>query len=200
MLFSYKMTHDTGFAPNPFHDILSLATCKPQIRLKKQKGHYIAGFTSGELCNDKVGEERLVYIMRVTEKVSFDTYWKEPRFDAKKPNSINKISIVGDNIYKPKELLDYFDKDNYAQVKNPFHGDNERDDDLSGQFVLLSNDFFYLGFSALPVHHFKINIPRGRSRDGIKTSNENEVMKLWQYLSDNFPKNAVVNKPYGWLK
>ena len=27
-LFAYKMTHDTGFAPNPFWGYLTLATCK----------------------------------------------------------------------------------------------------------------------------------------------------------------------------
>nr|WP_269667332.1 hypothetical protein [Polaromonas naphthalenivorans] len=26
------MTHDSGFAPNPFHGTLTLATCKPGIR------------------------------------------------------------------------------------------------------------------------------------------------------------------------
>ena len=26
--FRYKMDHDYGFAPNPFHGFLSLATCK----------------------------------------------------------------------------------------------------------------------------------------------------------------------------
>ena len=31
-LFAYKMTHDTGFAPNPFWGWMTLATCKSQIR------------------------------------------------------------------------------------------------------------------------------------------------------------------------
>jgi hypothetical protein len=35
-LFTYKMTHDSGFAPNPFYDILTLATCKPGIRKTKK--------------------------------------------------------------------------------------------------------------------------------------------------------------------
>lgn len=37
-LFAYKMTHDTGFAPNPFWGYLTLATCKPKIREKKRRG------------------------------------------------------------------------------------------------------------------------------------------------------------------
>ena len=31
-LYSYVITRDYGFAPNPFWNICSLATCKPQIR------------------------------------------------------------------------------------------------------------------------------------------------------------------------
>jgi hypothetical protein len=51
-LFAYKMTHDTGFAPNPFHGACTLATCKPQIRLHKRVGDWIAGFTSKRLNGD----------------------------------------------------------------------------------------------------------------------------------------------------
>lgn len=52
------MTDDTGFAPNPFFGILTLATCKPGIRLTKKVGDYIAGFTSERLCKDLPGNER----------------------------------------------------------------------------------------------------------------------------------------------
>lgn len=34
VLFSYIVRWDHGFAPNPFHGICSLATCKPGIRKK----------------------------------------------------------------------------------------------------------------------------------------------------------------------
>jgi Nucleotide modification associated domain 2 len=59
-LFSYKMTNDSGFAPNPFWGRLTLATCKPEIRKAKRVGDWIAGFTSRELCRDPIGSERLV--------------------------------------------------------------------------------------------------------------------------------------------
>ena len=42
----YKMTHDTGFAPNPFHGALTLATCKPAVRLTRGRCDWVAGFTS----------------------------------------------------------------------------------------------------------------------------------------------------------
>ena len=37
-LFSYKMTSDTGFAPNPFGRRVTLATCKPMIRQSTHEG------------------------------------------------------------------------------------------------------------------------------------------------------------------
>ena len=31
-LFSYVVARDYGFAPNPFYEMCTLATCKPRIR------------------------------------------------------------------------------------------------------------------------------------------------------------------------
>ncbi len=86
MLFSYKMKDDTGFAPNPFYGVITLATCKSGMRNSKAPGDYVAGFTSSALCGDKVGQERLVYIMKVTDKMDFATYFNHPKFQCKKPS------------------------------------------------------------------------------------------------------------------
>ena len=42
-LYSYKMRHDTRFAPNPLFGVLTLATCKPSMRRNMQIGNWIAG-------------------------------------------------------------------------------------------------------------------------------------------------------------
>lgn len=46
-LYSYKMTNDSGFAPNPFWGILTPVTRKASTRRSKKVGDWIAGFTSG---------------------------------------------------------------------------------------------------------------------------------------------------------
>lgn len=69
-LFAYKLTHDTGFAPNPFWGMLTLATCKSAMRLSKEEGDWIAGFTSRTLCGDAVGAEKLLYLMKVSSKIA----------------------------------------------------------------------------------------------------------------------------------
>ena len=84
-LFAYKQTHDSGFAPNPFYGVCTLATCKPRIRLHKREGDWIAGFTSRKLNGDAIGEERLVFLMQVAEKIELGNYYTDPRFAAKIP-------------------------------------------------------------------------------------------------------------------
>ena len=80
-LFSYKMTNDNGFAPNPFHGFLTLANCKPLMIKSKKVGDWIAGFTSKKLNKDELGKEKLVYLMKVTEIETYYDYWtKSKRF------------------------------------------------------------------------------------------------------------------------
>jgi hypothetical protein len=192
ILYSYKMTHDTGFAPNPFHGIITLATCKPLIREHKQPGMYVAGFTSKKLCGDKVGQERLVYIMEITEKITFDSYYKSIRFKNKIASNESRISQMGDNIY-------FLTDNKYQQSFSYFHTDkDEMDNDLKSDQVLLSNNFFYLGVGAIPIDNFKINIPRTQTAHGVKTTDKNEIQKLWKYLESNFKKNQLTHPPHSW--
>lgn len=73
-LYSYTITHDTGFAPNPFWGWCTLATCKPQIRRTAQVGDWIAGLSP------KATGNRLVYAMQVSERQLpwLDTLTAEP--------------------------------------------------------------------------------------------------------------------------
>ena len=63
--FRHKLDHDYGFAPNPFWGIMSLATCKAQLRHNKylQIGDWIAGF--GGVGMGNLG--RLIYAMKVEQ-------------------------------------------------------------------------------------------------------------------------------------
>ena len=70
--------------PNPFHHMCTLATCKASIRLTKDIGDWVAGFTSAFLNGDPVGEERLIYLMQVTEKLGLDACSTEPHGSAAK--------------------------------------------------------------------------------------------------------------------
>ena len=171
-LFSYKMTHDTGFAPNPFGCTLTLATCKPKIRLHKDKGDWIAGFTSKGLTGDKVGSERLIYLMRVAEKLLIRDYFSGPRFQDKIPDMCAKgpQAKAGDNIYRPLRPGAVVKAD-FEQLPNANHrGKAHQKRDVSGQYVLIADEFYYFGGSALEVpDDYRPTVPEGQSGHGRKT-------------------------------
>ena len=75
-LFVYVVVHDTGFAPNPFFEYCTLATCKPGIRRSARVGDWIAGIGSVQ----RGQEGKLVFAMRVAETMCFDEYWHDSRF------------------------------------------------------------------------------------------------------------------------
>ena len=95
-LYSYVVARDFGFAPNPFHGFCTLATCKPEIRARARIGDWVIG--TGSSPRKLVG--RLVFAMRVSDALSFDDYWCDPRFRDKRPNLFgSRMQAYGDNIY-----------------------------------------------------------------------------------------------------
>ena len=47
--YSYVVARDYGFAPNPFHGVLTLANCKQQIRRVAKVGDWVIGHSSKKL-------------------------------------------------------------------------------------------------------------------------------------------------------
>ena len=80
LLYSYIMRNDEGFAPNPYYGVLTLATCKPQLRKNSNvvPGVWIAGWLGKNTERDgkKYGssEHKLIYLARITDKMSIASY------------------------------------------------------------------------------------------------------------------------------
>ena len=177
-LYCYKMTHDTGFAPNPYHDVLTLATCKPTIRRCAKEGYWISGWTS-VFVEDKNGKrmvfrdkQKLIYLAKVSEVIPIEDYWSE--YKIKRPQKMcNGIPITGkqcglsenikndnvcydcgDNIYEPscKAPLGFIQHNNSGM-----HGDAEMKHDLSGRNVLVCKEFYYFGIN----HALEIEVRNG---------------------------------------
>jgi hypothetical protein len=158
-LYSYVMTDDTGFAPNPYHGVLTLACCKPVIRRCANIGYWVMG-TVGKTIINKVrkklgwGEDylgRIIYIAEITDKVTRNKYWNCIWFQKKK-FAPNFPYCVGDNIYEPCA----------GDFKNPppcaVHTADDKDRDLGkknkarcNQSVLISDNFYYFGDSAVEI-------------------------------------------------
>ncbi len=152
-LYTYVVRHDTGFAPNPFWEYLTIATCKPQIRRVSEIGDWIAG--TGSVKN--AGRGRLVFAMRVDEKLTFDEYDRDARFRKKKPNlGGSEKERCGDNIY-------YRGGNGGWRIRQSYHRHAQMEHDLGGKYVLASGHFYYFGRDAasLPTEFCGL-FPRGQ--------------------------------------
>ena len=174
ILYGYKMTHDTGFAPNPYHGVLTLATCKPRIRKYTKEGYWISGWTSNEVYDKDYNKhsftdsnQKLIYLAKVSKVLSFKDYWEKYPLKKQPEKSIiedgkecfkscgnvlitksDDIAFCGDNIYEP----DANDTFGFKQHENPHHGEKEKERDISGEHVLVCEEFYYFGVeNAIPI-------------------------------------------------
>jgi hypothetical protein len=161
-IYSYIVSHDNGFAPNPFHDYCTLACCKPVIRRTACVGDWIIGLSPKKLGND------VVYFMRVTEKLTFSEYWRDKRFRKRRANRKTKdpVQQLGDNIYKPIDKKKYLQMPSRHSKSNGSENRKSKEHDLNGVSVLISNDFSYFGGNTkkLPKRFSDIIVGRGHKR------------------------------------
>lgn len=136
---------DFGFAPNPFHGICTLATCKPEIRKAAQIGDWVIGTGS----KSKGRERHLVYAMRVSEAMSFSEYWNDPRFIEKRPDLYSsKQRAFGDNIYhRHQESGEWSQMDSHHSLPHGVPNTANIERDTKADRVLVSDDFIYWGGS-----------------------------------------------------
>ncbi len=149
-LYAYTISRDFGFAPNPFHGFCSLATCKPRIRKSAKVGDWIMGTGGRKLRNVK---RRCIYIMKVSEKVSFQDYWDQERFTLKKPvRNGSSVMMLGDNIYHKDYSGEWKQEDSHhSNQDGSINHDNLKIDTGSTEQVLISNYFLYFGDKAISV-------------------------------------------------
>lgn len=90
-LFSYVVHHDYGTAPNPYGGYCTLALCKfgspgwPNVVELAQEGDWVAG-TSGVGPDSAKEHGKLIYAMRVDEKLTLAQYARDPRFAGRADN------------------------------------------------------------------------------------------------------------------
>lgn len=122
-LFSYVVDHDLGFAPNPEGNYCTLVHCKfggtsgrRNIVELARREDWVIG--TGGLGKDSAGHGRIIYLMRVSRKVSFTKYLADPRFrgrrDCKNFGRGNKFALVSKRYF-------YFGKNAVAVSSLPKH-------------------------------------------------------------------------------
>ncbi|MDE6284300.1 MAG: hypothetical protein K2M17_00965 [Bacilli bacterium] len=148
-IYSYVITRDYGFAPNPFYSMCTLATCKSLIRGSAQIGDWILGFGSSNTDY----KNKLIYAMQVQTKITFDEYWNGEEYQCKKPVMNGSLKqVYGDNIY-------HHDSDGIKWIQDNSHHSNKDgsinpinlETDTRHDAVLISRRYWYFGEKAITV-------------------------------------------------
>lgn len=150
-VYSYVVARDFGFAPNPFHGFCTLATCKPVIRKNAEIGDIIIGIGSG--AQDSAYSGRMIYAMIVSEILTYDEYWTDSRFQAKKPYmGGSKMQMYGDNIYHTSPqtgvIVQEFSHHSNEDGTTNYNNYNR---DVPGEKVLVAEQFWYFGNQAIEI-------------------------------------------------
>lgn len=136
-LFTYIITHDTGFAPNVDGGFLTLATCKPKIRSVIKENDMVVGFTP------KAEGNFIIFIAYADEVITWAEYIERC--------TSNYKGIYGVKIPKTKQDLGDCIWKTALEPHDPYPNfaehecGNFQDDVVNGKNVLISNRFVYLG-------------------------------------------------------
>ncbi len=146
-LYIYRMTDDTGFAPCVQNGLLTLACCKGgQIRdgkvihtgLRYRIGSgKAADYSSDDVYVLGTYGNKLLYLARVTKVITMEEYYRGPS----KGRLDDIYNVKGGKLVRNDKLRDEKVHIEEGRVKR----------DLAGTYVLMSDDYLYLGRDAVYV-------------------------------------------------
>lgn len=194
-LYIYVVDRDFGFAPNPFHGYCTLATCKPEIRRAAQVGDWVMGVGGRRLK----ATGRCIYLMKVSEILTFDTYWADPRFQVKKAvRNGSPVMMVGDNIYhRNAPTEDWIQEDSHHSNPNGTTNLKNLRRDTNSINVLISNHFYYFGGAAPFVDLSSIGYTNGIGHQK-KSLEDANVVAFLKNIEDSYrrDRNIVIADPF----
>lgn len=188
-LYSYTMDRDYGFAPNPFFNFCTLATCKPDIRKKAKIGDWVVG-TGGKNTNLP---GKLIYAMKVTEKLEFTQYWNNSTFADKKPRFDASLKYgYGDNIYRQSNTNMWLQARSHHSNKGGTCNQSNLKKDTSAPHVLISDDFGYWGNNAIDIpDRFKCFQSPGY--ENPQSLHAGKIRKRVGYFDDEHRRKGTLN-------
>lgn len=192
----YVVARDFGFAPNPFHGVCTLATCKPRIRRTAKPGDWVVGMGGRELK----ATGRCIYFMKITGTMSFEEYWGSAKFKCKKPvrNGSRKL-MIGDNIYHRNDHSgDWIQEDSHH---SKIDGSPELSNllvDTSADRVLYSTKFIYFGKNAPIVPKSILDEVGYRNLRNHRTFDSERCLALIAWMNSHPYNhwNAVLADPF----
>ncbi len=173
---SYIVRHDSGLAPNPFWGHCTLGLCTPNhMGIKLESDDWIVGFQSGTVGG------RLVYAMKVGEKLHFNSYFHDERFQDKRPATpTDWQKRCGDNMY-------FLGSDGtWEQLPVLMHNTPEQiAQDTKHPYVYIGQQFYYFGEAAPEIPLEFTDLVWGRQ--GCKCNHSQTQMEgLIQWLQSGF--------------
>ena len=193
-LYSYVVARDYGFAPNPFYEYCTLATCKPAIRGAAKVGDWVIG--TGSARNKRRGF--LVYAMKVNEVMTFEEYWQDARFLQKRPNLHGSMKqAYGDNIYhRGKESGVWIQEDSHHSLEDGTTNLVNLKTDTKSPNVLISTDFVYYGGTGPKIPEaFNDEIC---ARRGHKSNFPEEFISSFENWLRSSDEHGYLGAPLDW--
>ena len=193
-LYIYVVARDFGFAPNPFHGYCTLATCKPGIRKGAQIGDWVMGVGGRRLQ----ATGKCIYLMNVSEILTFDAYWSDNRFRVKKPvRNGSPVMMVGDNIYHQNATTgDWIQEDSHHSNPDSSTNITNLQTDTMSENVLISSHFYYFGSEAPSVDLSAINYTNVRNYCK-KSFDDSTVVAFVKNIEEKHrrDRNVVIGDP-----
>ena len=145
-VYMYVVDRDFGFAPNPFHGLCTLATCKPPIRKGARIGDWVVGMGGTRLK----ATGRCIFAMKVTRALTFNEYWAGREFRDKRPvRNGSRVMMVGDNIYqRADDEAVWRQLDSHHSLADGSPNPLNVEKDTKADRVLISHNFYYFGSEA----------------------------------------------------
>lgn len=197
-LYIYVVARDFGFAPNPYHGLCTLATCVPRIRSKAQVGDWVMGVGGSRLK----AKGKSIYLMKVSETMTFNNYWSDARFARKKPlRNGSLMMMVGDNVYHQEVgNKTWIQLDSHHSNPDGSTNEGNLETDTSSDNVLISDHFYYFGKSAPEVDLSLIGYKnhRGHSK---KSLGDDNVATFISRIEERYKKqtNLILDDPFDFL-
>lgn len=175
-LCSYIVKNDAGLAPNPFYGCCTLSVCTPNhMGVRLEPGDWILGTGAQETAG------LMNYAMQVSERLHFDDYFNDPRYQSRKPDLNGSWRRrCGDNMY-------YLGKNGrWRQLPVLRHNSPEaRAKDTKHPYSYVARLYYYFGEAAPPIPSRFVDLIW--QRQGCKRSHPEEMVRQFaKWLSDSF--------------
>ncbi|QCB46935.1 hypothetical protein [Hydrogenophaga sp. PAMC20947] len=190
--YMYVVDRDFGFAPNPFHGVCTLATCKPIIRRVAKEADWVIGMGGTRLK----ATGRCIFAMKVSRSITFNEYWTNPSYRDKRPIRNGSLKmIVGDNIYH-KFNGEWRQLDSHHSYPDGSPNIHNVKNDTQTDAVLVSDHFFYFGSAALEIPISILENLGYANRRNHRTFDSVVAQPLTSFIEANSIPNRLIADPF----